>query len=96
MSLPEDVECRCALGRIGVFDVVSRSASNYPATTMIDTHCHLSFPGLSNQIERILTDCEAAGVRGMITIATTSSGSLENLEIARAHFAEDRPTDWGK
>ena len=72
---------------------------------MIDTHCHLSFPGLSSQIGTIITECEAAGVRGMITIATTSSGSLENLEIARAHdgvwcsagvhpLYADEPIDW--
>lgn len=52
---------------------------------MIDTHCHLSFPRLAEQIEEILAACRAEGVRGVITIATTSSGCAENLAIARKH-----------
>jgi len=72
---------------------------------MIDTHCHLSFPALEGRLDEILAACHAAGVRGLITIATTSSGSRENLEIARrcdsvwcsagVHpLYADEPIDW--
>lgn len=52
---------------------------------MIDTHCHLTFPALSAQVEEIRKANHAAGVRGMITISTTSSGCAENLAIARTY-----------
>ena len=52
---------------------------------MIDTHCHLTFPALNDQVDEIRKANHAAGVRGMITIATTSSGCAENLAIARAY-----------
>ena len=52
---------------------------------MIDTHCHLTFPGIAERVEEILAECRAEGVRGVITIATTSIGCAENLAIAREH-----------
>ena len=72
---------------------------------MIDTHCHLSFPRLAERVDELLTDCRAQGVRGVITIATTSTGGRENLEIARRHegvwcsagvhpLYADEPIDW--
>lgn len=72
---------------------------------MIDTHCHLSFPRLAEQVDEILEACAEAGVRGLITIATTSAGGSENLAIARAHehvwcsagvhpLYADEPIDW--
>ena len=72
---------------------------------MIDTHCHLSFPRLAERVEDILEACRSAGVRGVITIATTSAGGRENLEIARKHegvwcsagvhpLYADEPIDW--
>lgn len=72
---------------------------------MIDTHCHLSFPRLAERVDELLVAARAAGVRGVITIATTSEGGRENLEIARAHSGvwcsagvhplyADEPVDW--
>ena len=52
---------------------------------MIDTHCHLTFPQLGRNLPDVLQRAADSGVTGMITIATTSDGSVENLEIARAH-----------
>lgn len=74
---------------------------------MIDTHCHLSFPRLAEQVPELLESCRSAGVRGVITIATTSAGGRENLEIARAHegvwcsagvhpLYADEPIDWSE
>lgn len=52
---------------------------------MIDTHCHLTFPKLAGQVDELLASCRSEGVWGLITIATTSDGCIENLEIARKH-----------
>ena len=59
-------------------------ASPYPGG-VIDTHCHLTFPKLAHRIDEVLAGCREQGVRGVITIATTSSGCEENLAIAQSH-----------
>lgn len=72
---------------------------------VIDTHCHLTFPKLSHRLDEVLSDCRQHGVRGMITVATTSHGCHENLAIAQAHeniwcsagvhpLYADEPVDW--
>ena len=74
---------------------------------MIDTHCHLTFPQLNEDLPEVLRRARESGVAGMITIATTSEGSLENLAIARAHeniwcsagvhpLYADEPIDWNQ
>ena len=72
---------------------------------MIDTHCHLTFPPLMSRLEEIRAENQASGVRGMITISTTSDNCHENLALAREHediwcsagvhplYADD-PIDW--
>lgn len=52
---------------------------------MIDTHCHLTFPDYQGKIDRVLADAAAVGVRGCITISTTTVDCFEALRIARAH-----------
>lgn len=49
---------------------------------MIDTHCHLTFPDFADSIERTLADAATHGVRGAITISTTTRDCLEALAIA--------------
>jgi TatD DNase family protein len=51
---------------------------------MIDTHCHLTFPDYHGKIDRVLADAAAVGVRGCITISTTTVDCFEALRIARA------------
>lgn len=74
---------------------------------MIDTHCHLTFPQLGQDLPGVLRRARETGVTGMITIATTSQGSVESLKIARAHenvwcsagvhpLYADEPIDWGQ
>jgi TatD DNase family protein len=74
---------------------------------MIDTHCHLTFPQLNGDLLNVLRKAQDVGVMGMITIATTSEGSLENLEIAKSHdniwcsagvhpLYADEPIDWAQ
>ncbi len=50
---------------------------------MFDTHCHLTFAAFAGRVERILSDAEAAGVRGAITVSTTSRDCLCGLDLAR-------------
>jgi TatD DNase family protein len=37
---------------------------------LVDTHCHLDFPGLVEQVPQVLARAEAAGVGRLVTIAT--------------------------
>ena len=72
---------------------------------MFDTHCHLTFDCYDDRLERVLADAEAAGVRGCISISTTT-GDLERLVAlaesdrrvwcsAGVHpLYSDRPIDW--
>jgi len=52
---------------------------------MIDTHCHLTLSPLSKHPDRIITDAHKAGLRGMITVATTSDDSQLSLKLAQQH-----------
>jgi TatD DNase family protein len=74
---------------------------------MIDTHCHLTFPDYAGRVDAVLADAAAAGVRGAITISTTSVDCLDALRLAEAHpnvwcssgvhplYADRGPHDWG-
>jgi TatD DNase family protein len=73
---------------------------------VIDTHCHLTFPEFRDRIGDVLAQAQAAGVRGVITIATTGPDAQQALAIARAHpnvfstagvhplYADKGPHDW--
>lgn len=72
---------------------------------MIDTHCHLTFRQYEGRIDKVLADARAVGVRGCITISTTSTDCMAALEIAKQHenvwcsagvhpLHADEPIDW--
>ena len=42
---------------------------------MIDTHCHLTYDGLHERVEEVVSDARAAGVDRMISIGTTPEDS---------------------
>lgn len=50
---------------------------------LIDTHCHLTFPPLSDSIEGVLERSIAAGVKQWITIGTDVSQSEACVALAR-------------
>lgn len=52
---------------------------------MIDTHCHLLYPGIIERLDAVLEEARCAGVSGFITIGTTTTDSLRGAEVARAH-----------
>lgn len=49
---------------------------------MFDTHCHLTFPEFRGRTAEILALAQTAGVRGAITISTTSTDCLRTAELA--------------
>ena len=72
---------------------------------MFDTHCHLTFAEFAGRTGEILTNAATAGVRGAITVATTSTDCLAAGRLAEAHpnlwcsagvhpLHSDDPLDW--
>ncbi|MCH8259498.1 MAG: TatD family hydrolase [Planctomycetes bacterium] len=72
---------------------------------MIDTHCHLTFDQFAGRVDRVLEDARAVGVRGAITVSTTSENCRAGLELAQQHeqvwctagahpLYADEPCDW--
>lgn len=52
---------------------------------MFDTHCHLTFPQFAGRTQALLDEARDAGVRGAITVATTSDDATVALALAREH-----------
>ena len=75
--------------------------------SIIDTHCHLTFPDYRGRVDGVLADAKSAGVGGCITISTNPSDCTEALAVARSHanvwcssgvhplYADKVPTDAG-
>jgi TatD DNase family protein len=73
---------------------------------MIDTHCHLTYTQYEGQVPQELDRMREAGVRGCITVGTTSADSMAGCRLAEAHegvwcsagvhpLHSDEPVDWG-
>jgi len=52
---------------------------------LVDSHCHLDFPGLVEEHEAVIARARAAGVRVMQTIGTRIAGFERVRAIAEAH-----------
>ena len=74
---------------------------------MFDTHCHLTFPDFAGRVDSVLNDTRKAGVRGAITISTTSANCLESRALAQRFenlwfsagvhpLYADQPVDWNE
>lgn len=72
---------------------------------MIDTHCHLSFDCFQDRIDEVLADALAAGVRGCITVATTTRDASQVTSLTESHpnvwcstgvhpLYSDQPIEW--
>jgi TatD DNase family protein len=72
---------------------------------VFDTHCHLTFPEFAGRTAEILELARQAGVRGAITIATTTDDCLRVRDLAAAHanlwhsagvhpLYSDQPRNW--
>ncbi|MSR41207.1 MAG: TatD family deoxyribonuclease [Phycisphaerales bacterium] len=75
------------------------------STDLIDTHCHLTFPEFAGKVSATLVAAQVAGVRGAITISTSTSNARECLALAKQHASlwcsagvhplySDEPCDW--
>jgi TatD DNase family protein len=49
---------------------------------LIDTHCHLTFDELANDVEQVLQRSRAAGVVGWITVGTDPQENQKAVELA--------------
>lgn len=74
---------------------------------MYDTHCHLTFDDLRGDLDTVMAESRAAGVRGVITISTSSEDCLAAMELADRvpdvwcssgihPLYSDRPIDWDR
>ncbi len=72
---------------------------------MFDTHCHLTFTQFAGRLEEVLFAAKVEGVRGVITVGTTSADCLAAQDIASRYdnvwctagihpLSADEPRDW--
>lgn len=73
---------------------------------MFDTHCHLTFPDFEGRVPEVLEAAHAAGVRAVITIATTTADIPKVIDLAERHasvwcaagvhplYSHEGPHDW--
>jgi TatD DNase family protein len=52
---------------------------------LIDTHCHLTYDGLRERIDTVVSNAAAAGIREFVTIATDLPDAERAFELARRH-----------
>lgn len=52
---------------------------------LIDTHCHLTYPGLFEDVAGVLARAQAAGITRVVTIGTHPADHLKALGVARSH-----------
>ncbi len=70
---------------------------------MIDTHCHLTYDGLHERVDRVVADALAAGVDRMISVGTSPADARKAVALAQRfdgvyatvglhpHYAADWP-----
>lgn len=49
---------------------------------IVDSHCHLDYPGLAEREAEVVANARAAGIVGMLTIGTTRAGWTQAIAIA--------------
>ncbi|MFZ0035080.1 MAG: TatD family hydrolase [Sedimentisphaerales bacterium] len=52
---------------------------------LIDTHCHLTFEGLAEDVAAVIERSEAAGVAGWITVGTDPEHNRKAVELAERY-----------
>lgn len=52
---------------------------------MIDTHCHLTYPGLRERVADVLVAAAGAGVDRMISVGTSPADAREAVALAERH-----------
>jgi TatD DNase family protein len=54
---------------------------------LIDTHCHLTYPGLFERVGEVIARAKEAGVARMITVGTHVADQHKAISLAREHGA---------
>ncbi|MEM1026464.1 MAG: TatD family hydrolase [Planctomycetota bacterium] len=49
---------------------------------MIDSHCHLTYDGLFERVERVIADAHAAGVDRMVSVGTTPADAWKAVGLS--------------
>lgn len=52
---------------------------------LVDTHCHLQFSDLAENIDQVMANAAAAGVKRMISVGTSLADSRQAIDIAQKH-----------
>src|SRR5687768_9312154 len=52
---------------------------------MIDSHCHLTYEPLANQLDAVLSRAKAAGVEKIITIGTDIADAEAAIKLCESH-----------
>ena len=52
---------------------------------MIDTHCHLTYPGLTERLDEVIEAAASAGVDRMVSIGTSAEDSRLAAAVAERH-----------
>jgi TatD DNase family protein len=52
---------------------------------MIDSHCHLTYPQLHDQLDAVLLRAQRAGVTGLMTIGTSAAASQQAVDLCATH-----------
>lgn len=88
-------------------DATPRPGRPEYAASVIDTHCHLTFPDYLGRVHSVLSAARESGVDGAITISTTTGDAVRALALAREHehlwcsagvhpLYADKPADWAE
>lgn len=52
---------------------------------MIDTHCHLTYPGLIERVDQVVADALAAGVTQLISVSTSPDDARLGAELSQKY-----------
>jgi TatD DNase family protein len=64
---------------------MSPNLPDLPILDLVDSHCHLDFPDLADEIPTLIARARAAGVNRMVTICTRLKNEPAIRAIAEAH-----------
>jgi len=56
-----------------------------PLPPLVDSHCHLTWDSLKDDLPSILARARSAGVEQMVVVATDADTAAAGLETCRAH-----------
>ena len=52
---------------------------------LVDTHCHLQFKALADNIDKVMAGAQTAGVKRMLCVGTSLKDSQQAIAIAKKH-----------